>query len=263
MLAGPPEKVDLAEGALLIAAEEFPKMSIKDNLHEIDQLASEVGPMGEMSLPDSALRLSEILHDRHGFIGDKEGFDDPHNSFLNKVLATKEGLPILISILYMSVAKRCGLSSHGVSLPGHFAVRLHRAGEAGVLIDPFHGGRILRTSYRSLRKRGASQDLKSLSKGHDPSPTVIFTRLLNNLKQVYLMLNSFDKARWVLELILLVNVGLIPPLKFDAETADLNNSMLKSKYDFEKISPKIHKIPNGGRFVAELSLLNRIRGVLN
>jgi regulator of sirC expression with transglutaminase-like and TPR domain len=61
------------------------------------------------------------------------------------------GLPILLSIVMLGVARRLGLPLAGVSFPGHFLVgpargALSAAGLTGTQsfwLDPFHGGRVL------------------------------------------------------------------------------------------------------------------------
>jgi regulator of sirC expression with transglutaminase-like and TPR domain len=58
------------------------------------------------------------------------------NSLLPRVIESRRGIPISLSMLYMMVGRRAGLEIEGVGLPGHF---LARHGE--VFFDPFHGGR--------------------------------------------------------------------------------------------------------------------------
>ena len=80
--------------------------------------------------------------------GDVETYDDPQNSDLPQVLARKRGLPILLSIVMLGVARRLELPLAGVSFPGHFLVgptpgALAAAGIDAARpfwIDPFHGG---------------------------------------------------------------------------------------------------------------------------
>ena len=69
VLAQPRDQVDLAEAALLVAAEEYPDLDIAFHLQRVRDLAAEVSDLEAYPLLDSARRLSEVLHDRHGFIG--------------------------------------------------------------------------------------------------------------------------------------------------------------------------------------------------
>lgn len=64
--------------------------------------------------------LNYILFQLHGFRGDEEHFLHHDNSFINKVLETKKGNPISLSIVYMLVAQRLNVPVYGINLPRHF-----------------------------------------------------------------------------------------------------------------------------------------------
>ncbi len=82
--------------------------------------------------------LAALLHGECDVRGNTADYYHPHNSLLARVVVTRLGIPISLTILYQLVARRAGLRVDGINLPGHFIGRL---GE--VLFDPFHGGRIL------------------------------------------------------------------------------------------------------------------------
>jgi regulator of sirC expression with transglutaminase-like and TPR domain len=66
-------------------------------------------------------------------------YDNPDNSMLDLVLARRRGLPILLSVVYVEVARRAGIPLRGVGLPGHFVVG-HFGCDPPMLLDPFNGG---------------------------------------------------------------------------------------------------------------------------
>ena len=76
---------------------------------------------------------------QQGFSGDRERYDDPDNSMLDVVLTRRRGLPILLSIVYIEVARRAGVPLAGVGLSGHFVVG-HFGSDPPALIDPFNNG---------------------------------------------------------------------------------------------------------------------------
>ncbi len=82
---------------------------------------------------------AELLGREQGFVGERGRYDDPENSMLDLVLARRRGLPILLSVVYIAVAHRAGISLSGVGLPGHFVVG-HFGADPPVLLDPFSGG---------------------------------------------------------------------------------------------------------------------------
>lgn len=120
--------------ALSIAAQ-FREVDAAAALARLDALGAEVAAAGE----DPLGALVEVLGRRHGYHGDGESYDDPSNSMLDVVLERRRGLPIVLSIVYVEVARRAGLALDGVGLPGHYVVGRFGAGPP-LLLDPFQGG---------------------------------------------------------------------------------------------------------------------------
>jgi regulator of sirC expression with transglutaminase-like and TPR domain len=95
--------------------------------------------------------LAVVLGQEAGFVGSTDEYYHPENSFLHRVVATRRGLPILLSSVWMEVGRRSGILVSGVGLPGHFVVRV--GARDGVLVDPFAGGRPL--TVEDCRRRVA------------------------------------------------------------------------------------------------------------
>jgi regulator of sirC expression with transglutaminase-like and TPR domain len=66
--------------------------------------------------------LNHVFFEVYGFKGNNDNYHHPDNSVLARVLETKLGNPISLSILYMSVAHDLGLPLFGVNLPQHFVL---------------------------------------------------------------------------------------------------------------------------------------------
>ncbi|MET8831138.1 transglutaminase-like domain-containing protein [Streptomyces sp. NPDC004610] len=90
-----------------------------------------------------AAALREVLGARLGFHGSPAEYGRLEASLLHRVLERRRGLPILLSVVWVEVARRAGAPVHGVALPGHFVVGLGPVGRRPVLVDPFDGGRVL------------------------------------------------------------------------------------------------------------------------
>eukprot|EP00955_Chlamydomonas_euryale_P079873 363353-Chlamydomonas_euryale.AAC.8 len=58
-----------------------------------------------------------------GFNGNLEDYYDHDNSYVNKVLERRTGIPISMALVYMEVAARVGLPMVAVNLPAHLMVR--------------------------------------------------------------------------------------------------------------------------------------------
>lgn len=122
--------VDLGLACLLVAAEADPTVDVDAGLAQLDALAAHVDPD---SPPVAALR--SVLG---GFTGDAGDYRRLESSLLHEVLRRRSGLPILLSVVWLEVARRRGIEAAGIGLPGHFVVRV-----AGEYLDPFSGGAAL------------------------------------------------------------------------------------------------------------------------
>lgn len=162
-------EASLDELALALAGE-FREVDSDRALRELDRLGAElaVAADGEPEAEVEAIR--DLLGGRHGFIGDREQYDHPDNSMLDLVLERRRGLPILLSTVYVEVARRAGVAVAGVGMPGHFVVG-HFGQTPPRLLDPFGGGAVLELE--------APVDLRPST----PHETAL--RMLNNLLGSY------------------------------------------------------------------------------
>ncbi|MBZ4418185.1 SirB1 family protein [Myxococcus sp. RHSTA-1-4] len=206
-LAAEPPRLDLA--ALAIATLGSPALDAPGCLHMLDVLACRVQveaerltEKGEALAPLRALR--HVLADIEGFRGNEEDYHSPENSFLDQVLERKVGLPITLSVVYLEVARRAGISLYGVPFPGHFLVA-HDAGDHKLVMDPFHHGDILTEhGCEELLKRVAPQ-LKFDRAMLAPAPVELITyRMLSNLRRVYLGREDCERGLAVVDLLLLL-----------------------------------------------------------
>lgn len=127
--------------ALALAAE-FRPVDADAALAELDDLGRMLGVERAGSAAEEAAACRRVLGDREGFAGDHENYDSPDNSMLDLVLARRTGLPILLSAVYVEVARRAGIDVRGIGLPGHFAVG-HFGVSPPIVLDPFNRGREL------------------------------------------------------------------------------------------------------------------------
>jgi regulator of sirC expression with transglutaminase-like and TPR domain len=198
-------QVDLGVAALLIAQIEYRALVAKPYLAELDSLARRSGA-GDIPDPRVAIgRLRRFLFEEEGFRGNAENYFDPRNSCLNDVLERKLGIPITLSLLTMEIGRRVGLQIEGVGLPGHFVVRA-RLGDDGLLIDPFHGGQALtQESAAGVVAQALGQPVTLVESHFAPvTRTQIVTRMLANLKSVYVQQEAWAKALAVIDRLLLL-----------------------------------------------------------
>lgn len=191
-------EIDLAEGALIIAKDEYPELDVPYYLERIDHFAIEVATrLGDDNEAESIIStLNDYLFKEQGFRGNMEHYYDPRNSLLNEVIDRRRGVPISLCIIYLETGKRLGLDLEGVSFPGHFLVRFN-VSSGTVVLDPFFGGISLSEDELEFRlSRFHDYDWEnSLEDLLEPATNKsILERMLRNLRGIYMESASHDKA---------------------------------------------------------------------
>jgi regulator of sirC expression with transglutaminase-like and TPR domain len=224
---------DLAIAALMIARVEYPNLDAGPYLDHLDALGREASvrvadaSVSEQDLPPRVdperyarvIALNDYLFNELRFVGNEVRYEDPRNSFLNEVLDRRTGIPITLALLYMEVARRAGLHVEGINFPGHFLLRCPaRRGlqyTEDLIIDAFHGGALLsENACRDLLRRHAGEDAvldtHVLARAAKPQ---ILTRMLLNLKRIYVRMHSYPQARDVTELLLAADPSAISEMR--------------------------------------------------
>lgn len=183
LLHGDEPPVEFA--AIYIARDAHPDIDVAGTLHALDALAAGVSFADAAPPAEHAARLARHVYETHGFHGNADDYGDPRNSYLDDVLARRTGIPITLAVVLMAVGRRAGLLVEGIGFPGHFLARV--GGASGVLVDPFHAGRVV---DRDALDRLATVTLGSASRLRDehlaPATTrAIAARMLLNLKTAH------------------------------------------------------------------------------
>jgi len=203
----PDEEICLAKAALHIAQEEYPELDTEEYLNALDTMAVEL----QERLPASRYPLrmvqsiNQYLYDDLGFAGNKTNYYDPRNSFLNQVIDRRLGIPITLSLVYLEVAQRVDFPMLGVGMPGHFLIRPD-VPDIEIFVDPFHDGEILFPQDCQDRLSQIYQQPVTLQPEFLDviSKRQFLSRMLNNLKYIYLKQQDFTKALAAVERILLL-----------------------------------------------------------
>ena len=150
--------------------------------------------------------LNEILFDEERLRGNADDYYDPRNSCVNEVLDRKVGIPITLALVYMEVARRIGFPLFGVGMPGHFLLKHYDPEGRQVLIDAFNCGHILsaKDCQRRLNEIYAGQLTFQPEFLMSVSRRQMLTRILNNLKTIYLSARNFRKALPIVDLVLVI-----------------------------------------------------------
>jgi regulator of sirC expression with transglutaminase-like and TPR domain len=201
----PEQDFDLGRAAFLIARIEHPDIDLDREIGRLDELATLSGARAAGDHCRAVHRLREFLFQEQGFRGNAEEYFDPRNSCLNDVLDRKLGIPITLSILMIEVGRRVGVSVAGVGLPGHFMVTA-KIGEEAVLLDPFNAGSVVSREEAAAVVARALGQAVDLGESHftPTSKAQIVTRMLANLKGVYIQREDWSKALAVIDRLLLL-----------------------------------------------------------
>jgi len=208
MVARSESDLELDLAALLIAAEEYPRLDVQYYLDQIGSIADLARSRDDLCadpLP-RIMRLGDLLFGELGFRGNAENYFDARNSFLNDVIDRRTGIPITLSVLYLEIARRIGLKVFGVGLPGHFIVKFAH-NEHEILIDPFNGGRLLTEE----KCRELIEEMYRGEMAFHPAflyavtKKQILARMLQNLKGIYARACDHHKTLGAIERALLIH----------------------------------------------------------
>lgn len=204
------ERPDLALLCLLLGAEASPPSpgtadpyGVDAAQIELDRLAGLL-PHGIRDARAWASALAELLGGRNGFAGSPQDYQRLDSSVLQQVLRRRGGLPILLSVVWIEVARRAGAPVYGVALPGHFVVGFGDPAER-VLADPFAGGAPMSGEDAKLMVAGATGVPLEASMLVPARPLETVLRILNNVRAwAAARPERTDVALWALELSLLL-----------------------------------------------------------
>jgi S1-C subfamily serine protease/regulator of sirC expression with transglutaminase-like and TPR domain len=183
-LEGPEEKIDLFRATLLVSRLDNAELEIEPYRQQIADMAREISARlpAKADAPAKLLALRQYLFAENGFHGSRSDYYNRANSYLDRVLDDREGLPITLSILFMEIAQRIGLDGvEGLPLPGHFMVGFKPKEGPEQIIDVFNGGRTLSRSEAQERILEATGEGFRDADYRRATKREIIVRMLRNL----------------------------------------------------------------------------------
>jgi regulator of sirC expression with transglutaminase-like and TPR domain len=205
LIAQPDAEIDLALGALFVAADGRPELDPGATIAILDALAERVRI--RLDVGDSQIhvldRLHDVLYRESGFRGPTAAeFHDPRNSLLDLVAWRRIGLPISLAIIELEVGWRIGLGLTGIGLPGHFII----GAPGGILVDPTgEGRRLTPDDCQALIRRAVGDGVLFHSRMLRPTgKRDILTRVLRNLRSANLAARDWPAALGAVEMLAVV-----------------------------------------------------------
>jgi regulator of sirC expression with transglutaminase-like and TPR domain len=207
-ISRPDESIRLEYAALLVAAEDEAHLNIDvmEYLRRLSELGQEARERVAAAPGAGIEAFNHFMFEEANFAGNQLDYYEPANSFLNRVLDRRTGIPITLSIIYMTVGRTAGLRVDGIGLPGHFIIRARESKMVeSVLVDPFHG-KTLELADCQDRLDEIYGGQVTLTDEHLRAATAreILVRLLTNLKAIYARANLHRQTLAVIDRILLL-----------------------------------------------------------
>jgi regulator of sirC expression with transglutaminase-like and TPR domain len=203
----PDDKLDLEQGMWLIARILDPDVKKQNLTRQLDELADLIRkklgkgvdpPTADPQVVVAAVR--QVLHVEKGFTGNVDDYNSPDNSSLARVLATRKGLPILLSHVTVAACRRLKVPIVGVPAGGRYIIKYDGSkAPAGfpkddIYINPFEDFQILPPEAAA----GVAVPLDT--------PREALTRMLRNLLSDLEGRGEPDKLQQAQELIDLLEV---------------------------------------------------------
>ncbi len=192
----------------------YPGLNVEHYLSRLDSLASEAhtAVLPASPLSERIDALSDFLFYKMNFRGARGtghsttyDYTHPEHSYLNRVMDNRIGIPISLSVLFIAVAQRLGLTAYGISLPGHFIAGVYEGG-VEILVDPFNSGLRISIADCSRLVRESTGSLRPFNpKWLSPIPPAdLLARMLTNLCHAYIQRQDWRNAIPVIKHLLLV-----------------------------------------------------------
>ncbi|MCC7518245.1 MAG: transglutaminase family protein [Verrucomicrobiae bacterium] len=171
---------ELEEACFLLASTEYPATDMAPYRRLLDEMAGDVRlALGRDGSPSEIRALSQVIHEKHRFRGNRDHYYEAENTYLNRMLERRLGIPLTLSLLYLLIGRRLDFDVQGVALPGHFIVSWRHQ-----FYDPYHQGQLL--DEKACREIVASRGQEFREAHLAPaSHRQILLRMLMNLSRVY------------------------------------------------------------------------------
>ncbi len=198
---------DLEDGAMLISRFGFADVDAAVYRDWLDRVAAAVAAdmPADAGIGESVRRLSNHLFQGLGFAGNETRYYDADNSYLSRVIDTRRGIPVTLTVLMLLLARRLRLPLYGVGTPGHFLAGFKEGGSA-LFVDCFRGGQLMTLpEVKRMLVRNGYDWRPEL--GKPVGSREILARMLRNLISIYQKNGTADRAERLSTLVEIVLTG--------------------------------------------------------
>lgn len=143
--------------------------------------------------------LLDYVFEELNFTGSTIDYYNPDNSYLNRVIDRRQGLPISLAMIVLFLGRRLELPFYGVNMPIHFMLKF-KGDKDEVLIDPFDRGKVVTYNqcYFFLKQNGIDPKPRHFKEAAEIG---ILARCIRNLVQSYSKLGNERKVEGLKKLL--------------------------------------------------------------
>lgn len=191
----------LEDAVFILSRLENPTLREEEYKRKVDRFAEMIA--NKVRYEPSESRRMHILLDfvfeELNFTGSTVDYYNPENSYLNRVIERRQGLPISLALMVLFLARRLDMPFYGINMPIHFMLKFQGDKEE-VLIDPFDRGKVVSYNqcYFFLKQNGVEPKSKHFETA---SEIEILARCIRNLIQSYEKLNATHKVEGLRKLL--------------------------------------------------------------
>jgi hypothetical protein len=199
---------DLLKGIIILARYQYPDLDENKVRKQLATIKQDVWLElhEDLTALEKVKIVNHVLFEIHQFSGNITNYHAPQNSFLNNVLESKKGNPLMLSVVYLLICMELKIPVFGINLPQHF-VLAYLSEDANLIdvnnktlsnnilfyINPFSKGLL-------FNQKDIDQFLKQLNLDLEPkyylpcSNIDIIKRCINNLIFSYGKLGYLEKV---------------------------------------------------------------------
>ncbi len=202
------ESDDLLKGVLLLARYQYSDLDETKIRKQLQQIRQDVWLElhEDLTALEKVKIINHILFEVHQFSGNITNYHAPQNSFINNVLESKKGNPLMLSVIYILICKELNIPVYGINLPQHFVLAYlndyanlmdlnHKTLNNNILfyINPFSKG--LMFNQKDIDQFLKQLNLEPEAKYYQPCSNIdVVRRCLSNLVYSYEKLGYLEKV---------------------------------------------------------------------
>lgn len=203
---------DLLQGAILVSKYQYPDLKQEEIIKEIGLYSQDIWLELNQNLTglEKVKVINHILFETRKLAGNLVNPNSADNFYIKSLLESKQGSPLLLGIVYISIAQNLHIPIFGVDLPRHFILaytdeimltpRDVPEGDVLFYINPFNRGAVFTKNEIELFIKQLKIERKESYFQPCDNKTII-RRLVNELIHIYDQSGNPDKRDEMSELL--------------------------------------------------------------